>query len=199
MGDVIRLPQAPTDKERQLQERFHAGEADAFDELVRPHLDQLYTFCLRVTGRPEDAFDLAHDALVRARRKHRLYTPGRPVRPWLVTIARNLWRSRMRSPWVRLRDTLRAWTEPSFADDGPDTASEKLDVDAKVRSVLAEMPVAQREALALFHLEDMSYAEMSEITGTSVAALKQRVRRGGALLAERITERYPELRPGRTG
>lgn len=61
-----------------------------------------------MTGSSERGFDLAHDALVRARRKHARFEPGRPMRPWLMTNAKNLWRSQLRSPWARVRDTVRA-------------------------------------------------------------------------------------------
>ena len=67
-----------------------------------------------------------------------------------------------------------------------------------VRSALAELAPHYREALALFHLQDMSYAEMSTITGVSIAALKQRVRRGTQQLREAVTRLYPELVPDRT-
>jgi DNA-directed RNA polymerase specialized sigma24 family protein len=54
-----------------------------------------------------------------------------------------------------------------------------------------------REALSLYHLHDMSYIEMALITGAGIPALKQRVRRGTAMLQAAMARLYPELGPGR--
>ena len=62
-----------------------------------------------------------------------------------------------------------------------------------MRAALATLPDIYREAVAVFHLEDLSYNEMAEITGVSVPALKQRVRRGTVLLREAIERMYPDL------
>lgn len=193
----LRAPE-PDARTRALRAAFSQGDPEAFEALVAPHLDTLYTFCLRTTGRAEDAWDLSQDTLIRARRKAGSYDPARPLRPWLLTIARNLWRSRLRSPWHRLRCTLAAWVPGASADPTPDRAIEARDTDEKVRRALASLPPMYLEAVALFHLQDMSYAEMSEITGVTVAALKQRVRRGDLLLGEKIAAMYPELLPKRT-
>lgn len=175
--------------------RFQQGDEAAFAALVDEHVDDLYTFCLRVTRCREDAHDLAHDTLLRARQKHALFDPRRPFRPWLLTMARNLWMSRLRSPWHRLR-TAMTQLERSFAPS-PEEHSEATERDAAVRRVLSTLPPKYCEAVSLFHLEDMSYAEMSAITGVSTAALKQRVARGKVLLAEKLTRLSPELLPER--
>lgn len=198
MGTVVPLVQRPRPDRPELADRFRQGDPEAFEALVAPHVDDLYTFCLRVTGRAEDAWDLAHDSLLRARKKCRLYDPSRPLRPWLLTVAHNLWRSRVRSPWSRLRAAFSDWMPGASQAAAPDVAVDDDDRDAKVRQVLATLPPIYREAIALFHLQDMSYAEMEAITQVSVSALKQRVRRGDALLAEKIAKLYPELVPGRT-
>jgi RNA polymerase sigma-70 factor (ECF subfamily) len=196
MGTVIPLADRSSAPVR-VEERFRDGDPEAFEAVVSPHVDDLYTFCLRVTGRSEDAWDLAQDTLVRARAKHRLFDPRRPIRPWLLTIAHNLWRSRVRSPWTRLRSAFADWMPGASGAPGPDAELEGDERDRKVRRALATLPPIYREAIALFHLEDMSYAEMEEITSVSVSALKQRVRRGDALLAEKIANLYPELVPER--
>ncbi len=183
--------------ERDLRERFQRGDTDAFDDLVGPHLDTLYTLCLRLTGSKEAAEDISQDALIKALANSARYDPARPFRPWLLTIARNTCRDRQRSAWLkRVVVLIRPAVDPS-ADTFDDLAAKER--DALVRSALATLPVAYREALALFHLEDMSYNEMSEITGTSVAALKQRVRRGGRMLKKAMERMYPQLLADRIG
>ncbi len=176
-----------------LQRAFHQGDREAFAQLVAPHLDLLYTHCLRMTGRPADAEDLTQEALVAALREHRRYDPSREFRPWLLVIALNRCRDHLRSVWWRRVFSL----EGLSLAHGRDVERELLDADddARVRAALSTLPVTYREAVSLFHLEDLSYAEMSEITGQSVAALKQRVRRGLAMLAKALARIHPDLVP----
>jgi RNA polymerase sigma-70 factor (ECF subfamily) len=173
-----------------LQRAFHQGDRRAFEQLVAPYLDDVYTLCLRLTRNPVEAEDLAQEALLKALRSHRLYNPERPLRPWLLTVAGNLSRSRLRSTWWR---KVVPFAQERQTDHTPETEAGGLDRDAKVRQALATLPDIYREAVAVFHLEDLSYNEMAEITGVSVPALKQRVRRGTLLLRAAVERMYPDL------
>lgn len=192
-------PRSAEVREEALRLAFHQGDPDAFAELARPHLDTLYTLCLRMLGDPVLAEDLAQDALARVLQQASRYDPARPFRPWLLKVGLNLCRDRLRAVWWRRVLSLGAIAEGTLFDPGPDpeavrSASER---DRLVRNALATLPPKYREAVSLFHLEEMTYAEMTEITGVAVPALKQRVRRGCILLRNAVTRMYPELLPGR--
>lgn len=189
------LPQTgspPPPPDLTLRQRYQAGDRDAFGLLVTPLLDPLYTFCLRVCGRPLDAEEAAQESLERALRAHARYDPARPFRPWLFRIALNLCRDRQRTPWWRrvlgLESAPDAPTETTAL-----TLLEASDDDATVRAAMTSLPVMYREALALFHVDGLSYDEMAEMIGVAVPALKQRVRRGREMLRRVLESRYPEL------
>ena len=112
-----------------------------------------------------------------------------------MTIATNLCRDRLRTVWwqrvvpfVRQHES----TRPT-----PFEVSAATEQDRRVRRALATLPVRYREAVSLFHLDGINYQEMSVITNTSVAALKQRVRRGNAMLRAALERLYPEDMMGR--
>lgn len=173
-----------------LRLRFKLGDRDAFAALVAPHLDTLYTLALRMTGNEAEAADLAQDALVRALEHHDRYQPDRPIRPWLLTVAANLCRDRLRSVWWRRVTGLLEL--PSAAEPDADALLEDSESDASIRRALGTLAVPYREAVSLYHLQGMTYAEMVEITGVSEAALKQRVRRGTLMLESAYRRLYPE-------
>ncbi len=175
----------------ELQQRYARGDADAFDDLARPHLDAMYTLCLRVVGNEQEAEDLAQDALARALVHHGRFNPDRSFRPWLFRITMNACRDRLRTVWWTRVLPLSRTVEGRAPS--PERLTQAAQRDLMVRRALLGMPLKYREAISLFHLEDMSYSEMNEITGVSVAALKQRVRRGLALLERRLQTMYPEL------
>lgn len=184
------VPPVPSD-ELELGVRFRDGDRAAFARLVAPHMDALYTLCLRVLGRPTDAEDVAQEALERALRSHGSFDPQRSFRVWLFTIAVNRCRDRMRGPWwsrVLRGEHLVSATIPSCAE-----RVERADADAAVRSALSTLPPIYREALSIYHLEDMSYAEMSQIVGVREGALKQRVLRGREMLRASMLKLYPAL------
>jgi RNA polymerase sigma-70 factor, ECF subfamily len=167
------------------------GDRVAFDTLVRPHLDTVFTLCIRMTNERGEAEDVAQEALIRALKRHHLYDPSLPFRPWMLTVAANLCRSRLRSPWFRRRRPILEFT--GVTEGTPEQAMSDSDRDSKIRRALDTVPQPYREALSLFHLDDMSYVEMATITGVGVSALKQRVRRGNDLLRSAVERMYPEL------
>ena len=52
--------------EQELASLARRGDQDAFAQLVRDNERQVYTLALRLCGNPEDAMDLAQEALLRA-------------------------------------------------------------------------------------------------------------------------------------
>lgn len=174
----------------ELGQRFKAGDRAAFAQISTPHLDALYTLALRMTGSEAEAADLAQDALVRALEQRARFDATRPFRPWLLTLAANLCRDRLRSVWWR-RVVALVDAPPAPANGADDRLADE-EGDAAVRRALATLAVHYREAVSLYYLEDMSYAEMSLITGVSEAALKQRVRRGLEMLEAAYRRMYPQ-------
>lgn len=194
---AMQAPASPPGRDDDLRRRFHAGDRAAFGLLVRPLLNSLYTFCLRVCGRPLDAEEVAQESLERALRAHERYDPSRPFRPWLFHIALNLCRDRFRTPWWRRVLGLEAARDHEDFESSALVALEANDDDAAVRAALMSLPPMYREAVALFHVEEMPYQEMAELLGVGVPALKQRVRRGREMLRRVLESRYPELTSSR--
>jgi len=174
-----------------LQTGFSKGDVEAFQELVSPHLDLLYTVCLRMTGNQATAEDVAQDTLIRCLDSAHKYDPTRPFKPWMLAIATNLCRDRTKSTWWRKVKELPGKLLESRANTVH--LLETRDHDRLVRKVLRSLPEPYAEAVELFHIAGLSYAEMSEVTGHSVAALRQRVARGRKLLRERLEKSYPDV------
>jgi len=64
------------------------------------------------------------------------------------------------------------------------------DVGGHIERALGMLPVDQREAFLLKHVEEMSYEEMTEMTGVSVPALKMRVKRACDMLRDLLEGVY---------
>jgi RNA polymerase sigma factor (sigma-70 family) len=152
---------------------------DTFRLIYERYYRDVYRFAVFLTGDATRAEDLAADTFVRAwaaRDRIRHET----VKSYLLTITRNLHRDTVRAarpPVVALQDTL------------PDR-SPAIDVQAEhrwtlrdVRARLRHVPRADRRALLLFAVRDMSYAEIAAALGISVGATKSRIRRAREALS----------------
>jgi RNA polymerase sigma-70 factor (ECF subfamily) len=172
-----------------------AGHINQFQSLILPHLDGAYTLARYLTRDAVLAEDIVQDAMVRAFRAFGNYRGGSP-RAWLLAIVRNCCRTAQSSAAGRVALVIHesGLSEEAAArlgnqpDPGPTPEEEVLrraDVD-RVRSAIEAIPEPFREAIVLRELEDLSYAEIGEVTGVPIGTVMSRLARGRAMLAREL-------------
>jgi RNA polymerase sigma-70 factor, ECF subfamily len=166
-------PAAMTDDT--LVRRALDGDGRAFTLLVDRHAGACLRFATRMLGSLEDAEDVTQDALFRAYRALGSYDRTTAFRTWLMAILVNRCRSAM---LYRHRREDRVKIDP----DRVALASVEADVEAfalreAIDGAVASLDADLREAFLLKHVEQLSYDEISEVTGAGVSALKMRVKR----------------------
>jgi RNA polymerase sigma factor (sigma-70 family) len=172
-----------------------AGNVDAFRQLIVPHLDGAYNLARYLTRDPVLSDDIVQDAFVRAFRAFGQFRGGSP-RAWLFAIVRNCCRTAMSGAGgvVSLVIHESSLSEDAAAqlnqqpDPGPTPEEEvlrKSDVN-RVRAAIEVIPEPFREAVVLRDLEDLSYAEIAEVTGVPVGTVMSRLSRGRAILAKEL-------------
>lgn len=173
-----------------LDERLARDLDGTFEALVRAHQDRLFSIALRLTGDAHDAEELVQDTFVRAYRALGGYEPERirdlHLRPWLARIVINLCRNRARRRGDRplaLAPFVGVGAEPA-ADPaaGPEAATGRRAETERWAGLLLGLPARYRVPVVLRHIDDLSYAEMSEALGRAEGTLKAQVHRGLALL-----------------
>lgn len=151
---------------------------DAVTQLFRQNFASLFRYLYRLCGDADLASDLAQEAFVR------LYERGRvPVEPtgWLITVATNLFRDAERTGKRRALINTTQQADPASHAEAA-TADDQLiagETRARVRAVLAMLPLRDRQLLLLRH-EGYSYRELGRILGiqeTSVGTLLLRATR----------------------
>lgn len=164
--------------DRALMAAHVAGDPDAFTELVRRHRDRLWAVALRTTRDREDAADALQDALLSAFRNAAAYRGDAAVSTWLHRVVVNACLDRMRRrsarPAVALGDT-----DVAAPRDDHAAAESRLDL----RAALARLPDAQREAIVLVDVQELSVAEAAELLGVAEGTVKSRCSRGRVALA----------------
>jgi RNA polymerase sigma-70 factor (ECF subfamily) len=172
-----------------------AAQAQRFNQMIVPHLDGAYNLARYLTRDPVLSDDVVQDAMVRAVRAFGQFRGASP-RAWLFAIARNCCRTALagRGGAVALVVHESALSEDALAqvkehpDPGPTPEEEVLrssEID-RLRRAIEAIPEPFREAIVLRELEDLSYAEIAEVTGVPVGTVMSRLARGRAMLAKEL-------------
>lgn len=161
----------------ELVARVLEGDVDTYAFLVRKYQDAYFRFAVRMLGNRDDADDALQSAFVRAFRK--LPECRDPARfgAWLYQIVVNECRTLAFRRDRRERRMVRDVQELDSALPEPTGEPARSTDLEEVQRAVAQLEPDQREAFLLKHVEDLSYEEISELTGAGVSALKMRVKR----------------------
>lgn len=137
--------------------------------------ERLFALALWITGSREDAADAVHDLFVKLAANPPPSGAIRRPRAYLMSMARNAARDRMRSR--------RATEEPGDVLLAEPGGSMEVSMDARrVSRHLRRLPLYQREALYLRFFGEMSFADIGRVTGVSLFTAASRCRLGLAKL-----------------
>lgn len=149
------------DPDRELVERFRAGERSAFDLLVRRHQKGLWRLARRYVKDDADAADVTQQAFVKAFHALVSFRGAATVRSWLYRIAINCALS-----WLRdhRREQPQAIAEDALVAAGSATAMMISGEDsARLRRAVAQLPPKQKLVLELRVFDDLSFREVAEL------------------------------------
>jgi RNA polymerase sigma-70 factor (ECF subfamily) len=175
----------------------------AFAEVVSEFEGAVFSTALRMSGRSDDADDLAAETFLRAYAALRRYSPERieelELRPWLITICLNLWRNEVRAAsrrpaTVSARSATEAPAERPSGRESPEASAERRDDAAHLAALLLRLADKQRAAVVLRHIVGLSYAEVADVLGCPESTAKSHVRRGLDQLRALLTV-DPEVLP----
>lgn len=165
--------------EFELARRARRGDAAAFDELVRRFHRPVHRFCWRLL-RSADGEDLAQDTFVRAFLHFERFDPERPVLPWLIAIARRLCLDLLRRRKVMASAETVLITGPPAP--GPEREASIQEQLSRLDQALADLDEGPREAIVLFHIEEMSYRDIAAALEVPMGTVMTWLHRGRAQL-----------------
>ncbi len=175
--------------------QYRESNIEAFEELVRTYDQKLYRVALRLTGNPDEAKDLAQEALLRAYRAFDKFRIGTSFEKWLFRIASNLYIDKLRKYGKYRFESL---DEPIQTKDGyvekvlpdrtanPEDIAEQNELAEKIQAALQSLPINYRMAVVLYDLEGFSYEEISGILECSIGTVRSRIHRGRRLLRKKL-------------
>jgi RNA polymerase sigma-70 factor, ECF subfamily len=161
-----------------------AGVEQAFVELYRRRHHDVYRFAFAMAKSRSFAQDVTQEVFLNVLQNASRFDSGKgSVRAWLFGCARYVTLDRLRLE--------RRWTDDMPADPTTLDSDERLLADQRVErlhAAIARLPVEYREALVLFELQELSYAETAAVLDCPVGTVRSRLHRGRALLAAMLDE-----------
>ncbi len=157
-----------------LVARARAGDAGAFEALVRRHLRAANAVALGVLGNPADAEDVCQDAFLAA--LERLEDCRDPERfaGWLLRIVRNRALNARESLALRRGEPLETVAGASGGRD-PGRDAERAESRERLLAALSGLTPAQREVVLMHDLEGWKHREIAELLGISEEASRVRL------------------------
>ncbi len=187
-----------TDTDQTLVAAARDGDRAALEKLLERHQSAVYRFGMKMCGESEDAKDVLQETLFAAARTLPDFRGASSVSTWLYTIARSFClKKRRTSKFAPERiESLEAQPETSGQVADARRNPEEDAVARQLKSVLdaaiAELEPIYREVLLLRDVEGLPAAEVAEVLGISVEAVKSRLHRARVAVRERVA---PVLAP----
>jgi RNA polymerase sigma-70 factor, ECF subfamily len=183
-----------------LHQALLVGSPDAVEELVARFGPRTYRLALRITGKPEDAQEVAQDVMWTVARKIDMFKGESALGSWIYRITANAAYQKLRGrrdreevSWETLlsfdgdghfMEPVRDW---SAAIEDPALQAEARD---RLRQAIDSLPPDYRTAFVLHDMEGLPNPEIAELLGISLPAVKSRVHRSRLFLRQRLADYF---------
>lgn len=147
-------------------------ESNRLETVIRTYENTLYRAALSILGDPQEAEDVVQDTFLRLWEKAPIFESPAHERAWLLKVAVNGCKSRLRAPWRRR-------TAP-LLDSYPAADPE----EQAVLEVIQSLPPKDRTVLHLYYYEGYQTAEIAAMTGWREGTVRSRLARARDRLRE---------------
>ena len=168
-------------------------DEQAWETLIRAHQQAVFRLAYLFTGDPDEAEDVTQETFIRAFHFIDRFDPSRAFQPWILSIAANLARNRLRGfkrYLAALQGLARRQPDPGLRQP-PDPAAAE-DAQEAWRSALKLSPDDQ-QVLYLRYFLELTEQETSAVLGIPPGTVKSRLHRALDRLRARLKVDDPEF------
>lgn len=179
-------------EDAELVRRCLSGDSDAYGTLVERYQGAVYATAFYYAGRHGAAEDIAQDALLAGYRSLPKLKDPEKFGPWLKQVT-----TRSAANWLRRHGgRLAAETQLPYkrtlsiedAHEGPRGSIERRERLEQVQKAIDSLPERYRLPVVLRYLQELTYQEISDYTGESLAEIRGILHRASRQLRELLTE-----------
>ncbi len=165
-----------------LVQDYIAGKEEALSVLIKRHQSRIYGFIYSKISDRDISDDIFQDTFIKVIKtlKSNSYNEEGKFLPWVMRIAHNLivdyYRKNKKMPMFRETEEFSIFS--IIADDSLSIENKLINeqVGIDIRKLIDELPDDQKEVLLMRMYQDMSFKEISEVTGVSINTSLGRMR-----------------------
>lgn len=194
----------PGRNEMQMIAAILAGDTHLFHDLIRPYEHSVYMMTLSCLKNEADAEDAAQEAFLKAFRHLASFRGEAKFGTWLVSIALNEARTRLRREGTVRMESIDQTPEesgrvsPAILRDWreiPSEALERQEIRHLLQQAIESLPDLYREVFLLRDMKELSIAETAEALTISIATVKVRLHRARVMLQKRLAPQLEHRNP----
>ena len=196
-------------RDAELIARILSGEREIFHELVRPYEKSVYFAAFSILQNEQDAEDAAQETVLKALKNLRNFRAESKFSTWLVSIAINEARARLRHARVLKFESVdesppdeEGGFAPSVISDWrevPLEALERKELRELLQQAIAGLPEIYREVLLLRDVEEFSIVESAAALGVSEGVVKTRLLRARLMMQKALAPKLASKKSGLFG
>jgi RNA polymerase sigma-70 factor (ECF subfamily) len=170
-------PPETTLDEANLVSLAQRGDGAAWETLVHAYQEPVFRLAYLFVGDADDAEDVAQETFIRAFQNLHRFDPGRSLQPWLLSIAANLARNRLRSVSRYLAALQRlVHAEPKVTQSDARSPEQKLDAQA-LWEALRKLKSGDQQVIYLRYFLELSEVEIAQTLEIPPGTVKSRLHR----------------------
>jgi RNA polymerase sigma-70 factor (ECF subfamily) len=165
-----------------LVRKYISGDEEALSILIKRHESRIYGFIYSKISDKDISNDIFQDTFIKVIKtlKSNAYNEEGKFLPWVIRISHNLiidhFRKNKKMPLFRETESFSIFS--IMSDDCPTIEnkiiSEQVEID--IKKLIEKLPRDQKEVIVMRMYQDMSFKEISEITGVSINTSLGRMR-----------------------
>lgn len=174
--------------DRALVSRILEGDTQAFRLLISQHQRLVAHMIGRLVKSQEEREELCQDVFLRVHEKLGEFSFQSRLSTWIATIAYRHAINHLRKKRMFYTDIPAEgeYTSSFVEMENPESVVAEKDMDAFIFRLIDELPPQYKAVLTLYHVEDMSYPEICEITSMPEGTVKNYLFRARNLLKEKV-------------
>lgn len=168
------------------------GDKSAFEVIVRRHQSALINYFLRYSGNLDTSAELAQEVFLKIYKARERYKPEAKFTTYLFRVAHNLAINELiakKRPDTKPIEEENGVDPPDHEMNNPEMGTMAAETTETIRDALSKLNPPERSVIILKYTQGMSYAEISETIGRSVAAVESLLIRAKAKLKVELKKR----------
>jgi len=188
------MKKSETTDTKRLITRIVSGDQHAFQTLIEKYQRLVSHIVFRMIPNASDGKDICQDVFMKVYQNIGNFRHESKLSTWIATIAHNTCLNYLQKKKIPLFEdhTSNEITIDDVSGDQifPDMVTESRDLSRRLHREIQELDVKYRTILTLYHLDEMSYAEIGKVMNLPPGTVKSYLFRARKQLKDRLLMQY---------